>query len=147
MADNNTDKGTDSSLVCHAELKPQDDGSLHADAGLDYDSLLFVDKDGNPVDGRTCDVIYEDRHQDFQVRIVVDEDGNMVDMYTGDGDAGLWPSQDAPESPVTATAEPAMITATTEAARPANGELSPTFPASTMVTATRLRSVVTLAPF
>ncbi|KAI1105614.1 hypothetical protein F4804DRAFT_341082 [Jackrogersella minutella] len=148
---NNTDNGTDSSPemgspaeVCHVDLN-SDNSDSHVDADLDYDKLLFVDMDGNLVDGRTCGIIYEDRDPDSQVHIVLDEDGNVVDIYMGD-DAGLRPSKGMHESPATATAEPAVLTATTGAARPASDELSPGFPASTAATATRPGSVVTLAP-
>ncbi|KAK4033108.1 hypothetical protein C8A01DRAFT_40430 [Parachaetomium inaequale] len=147
ISGNSTGNATDPSMTCHVDLKAQDD------AELDYDELLFLDMDGNPVDGRTCDVIYEEDEEETasRLRIVVDEDGNMVDVYmTDDGDGGLWPSgEDTPSaSSATATAEPVTITATTMgAARPASGETTPALPASTAVTTTRLGSVVTLPPY
>jgi chitinase len=147
MADNNTSNDIDSSPeVCHVDFNSQDGDAQHIDANLDYNRLLFVDMDGNLVDGRTCGVIYEDQRSDSQVRIVIDEDGNMVDMYMDD--AGLWHGEEPRESPVTVAAEPVItITATTRAARPASGKLSPSFLASTTATPTKSGTVVTPAPF
>ncbi|KAI1454308.1 hypothetical protein F4805DRAFT_469461 [Annulohypoxylon moriforme] len=143
----NSSPETDSSkLVCHVDLDSEDGSVRHVDADLDYDKLLFVDMDGQVVDGRTCDVIYEEHRPDSRVHIVVDEDGNPVDMYVGDDTTGLWPSTEVHESPVTAV-EPVVLTATTGAARPASDELSPDLPVSTTATGTRSGSVVTLAPF
>ncbi|CRG92683.1 hypothetical protein PISL3812_09747 [Talaromyces islandicus] len=65
-------------------------GKQDAYLNPDYDNLLFVDLDGKPIDGRTCDIIYEDDDPHSEVRIVLDEKGNVVDMYTGDPDAGLF---------------------------------------------------------
>lgn len=148
--DNRTDSSLDPSVVCPVAHDAQDDGPLYVDADFDYDSQLFVDMDGNPIDGRSCSVIYDDRDQDHEVRIMVDEDGNVVDMYMGggdDNDASLSSGEDASESSVTATAEPAIATVMTEAASPGSSLFSQTLPARTTVIATRSGSLVTLAPF
>ncbi|KAJ6016619.1 hypothetical protein N7540_011210 [Penicillium herquei] len=63
-------------------------GEKDAYLDLDYENLLFVDMEGNPVDGRTCNIIYEDDDQHSEVRLILDEEGNVVDMYTGDPEAG-----------------------------------------------------------
>lgn len=145
---NDTDSSSDDAgpaAVCHVDLKPRD-GDPYADAELDYDDLLFVDMDGNRVDGRTCRVIYED-HPDSQLRIVIDQDGNMVDMYIDNADDGLWHAgEKASVSSFTGTAEPVIITVTTGSARPGSGEPTPTFPISTMMTTTKSGSVITLPP-
>ncbi|KAK1699992.1 hypothetical protein BDP55DRAFT_213442 [Colletotrichum godetiae] len=141
VSSNTTENATDN-MVCHVNLG-DGQGSNSVDAELDYDNLLFLDGDGNQVDGRTCGVIYDDRDEE-QLHIVVDADGNVVDMYTDDeAIADAWSSADpvADSSIVTVTAETATVTA---AAQPGNGE--PTLPISTMVTATRMGSVMTLAP-
>lgn len=153
IADNNTftndTDGADSSpTVCHVDVAHQDAANGGDDAGLDYDHLLFVDMNGKFVDGRTCDIIYEDPPSgdaagNARVRVVVDQDGKVVDMYMDDDDAGLW--EEPHEAPVTEV-ESAFITATTGGARPPS-ELFPTVPASTTTASvTGTGSVVTLAP-
>lgn len=133
--------------VCHIDTKPGHDGAAaDMDENLDYSNLLFVDEDGNFVDGRTCDIIYEDEHPDSRVRIVVDEDGHVVDVvYMEDtADNGMMTPGVAPEVPVT-MAETVFITATTVASPPSVA--SAILPASTTVSTTKMGSVVTLAPF
>lgn len=46
--------------VCNADLKFLGNGKQDAYLGLDYDNLDFADLDANPIDGRTCNIIYED---------------------------------------------------------------------------------------
>lgn len=139
--------------VCHMNLEQlQRDGLRRrahdedADANLDYDQLLFVNMAGDSVDGRSCDVIYEDKDVQSRVRIVVDEDGNVVDVYTED-DEDPWVGGGS-SPPV--TAGPPVITATTatraEVARPGSGEPSLSAPACTTLKKTRLGTVVTPAP-
>ncbi|KAK1990510.1 hypothetical protein LX36DRAFT_675852 [Colletotrichum falcatum] len=87
-------------------LRGEDDADI--DARLIYDQLVFLDMAGDPVDGRTCDVIYEDRDPQSRVRIAVDEDGNVN------------------KSPVTAVTPVVTLTATTTSgeARTGSGEPS-----------------------
>jgi hypothetical protein len=54
------------------------------------DGLQFVDMDGNPIDGRSCDIIYDDKDLDSRTRIVIDENSGVVDMYVEDADADVW---------------------------------------------------------
>lgn len=141
--------------VCHVDLEQLQQEGLEAQGenDLDYDKLLFVDMDGDPVDGRSCDVIYEDRDPDSRVRIVVDEDGNVIDVYTEDDPDNLWEEDsregvDDGESHV--TADLPVITATSVAtassARPGGSETSLSGPESTVLTTTRMGAMVTLAP-
>lgn len=139
-------------VVCHADPNSQNaNANEPADAELDYENLLFVDVDGNRVDGRSCDVIYDEddpnQPDGSKVRIIIDEDGNMVDMYMGEDGAGdgLWRDEGAT---VTTEAEAVTVTATMEGARPGSGEATTAaFPASTAVRVTKRGSVVTLPPF
>lgn len=134
---------TDSSITCHFDANSQHDEAPRADADLDYDNLLFIDEDGNFVDGRTCDVIYED-HPGSGVQLVVDKDGKVSEVYTDDRtEAGDWHGR-APEVPVTA-AEIVYITLSTEAASPPSG-VADTMPASTTASVTRAEPGATLAP-
>ncbi|GFF22195.1 hypothetical protein IFM61606_08328, partial [Aspergillus udagawae] len=121
-------------------------GKQDAYLDLDYDNLLFVDLDGKPVDGRTCNIIYEDGDPHFEVRIVLNEKGKVVDMYMGDPDAGLWTREALKNSNWDkVTVDPTTVTVTTGV--PAGSEPRPTFPASTTGPQTRSGSVVTPAPF
>ncbi|GFF58927.1 putative uncharacterized oxidoreductase C513.07 [Aspergillus udagawae] len=130
--------------VCHADLRSF--GKQDAYLDLDYDNLLFVDLDGKPVDGRTCNIIYEDGDPHFEVRIVLNEKGKVVDMYMGDPDAGLWTREALKNSNWDkVTVDPTTVTVTTGV--PAGSEPRPTFPASTTGPQTRSGSVVTPAPF
>lgn len=146
-------------VVCHADANSDNNNGKEkpADADLDYDNLLFLDMAGNRIDGRACDVIYEDDPQaqrtGSNVRIFIDEDGNMVDMYMGDdggpGGEGLW--RGGEEATVTtAEADDAVtITATIGgegAARPGSGEVTTGLPERTGVTTARRGSVVTMPP-
>lgn len=147
---NDTELGADddsSPTVCHIDVDHQDAANGGDDARLDYDHLLFIDMNGKFVDGRTCDIIYEDTAPGHaagaRVRVVVDQDGKVVDMYMDDDDAGLWEEQH--EAPLT-EAESAFITATTGGARPPS-ELFPTVPTlTTTVSLTATASMVTVAP-
>jgi hypothetical protein len=114
---------------------------------VDYDNLLFVDMDGNRVDGRACDIIYQDAEadadDDSRVRIVVDEHGNMVDVYMEGADDGSGSGQQAPVGPATVTVEAVVAAAS---ASPGTGEPTMTLPESTTGTGTKSGSVVTLPP-
>lgn len=144
--DTSLEKDSDPAGVCHADLASLGNGKQDAYRDLDYDNLLFVDLDGNPVDGRTCNIIYEDDDPHSEVRIVLDENGKVVDMYMGDPDAGLWTREAVQTSnSVKVTVEPTTVTVTTGV--PAGSESRPTFPASTTGSQTRSGSVVTPAPF
>ena len=49
--------------------------------------------DGNPIDGRSCDIIYDgdDNGLESRTRIAIDEDGGVVDVYAEDADAAdMW---------------------------------------------------------
>ncbi|KAK5654286.1 hypothetical protein OQA88_7463 [Cercophora sp. LCS_1] len=135
----------DSSMVCHADFAQQ--GPL-TDMGLEYDNLIFVDMDGNRVDGSSCSVIYDERDDGgySKIRFVVDADGNLVDTYMEEHseDDVLWiEAEEASVSPITVTVEPAVVAA--DSARPADPITA--FPASTAVTLTKRGSIVTLPPY
>ncbi|KFZ18962.1 hypothetical protein V501_00864 [Pseudogymnoascus sp. VKM F-4519 (FW-2642)] len=144
--DTSPEKHSDPAGVCHADLRSLGNGKQDAYLDLDYDNLLFVDLDGKPVDGRTCNIIYEDDDPHSEVHIVLDEKGKVVDMYMGDLDAGLW-IREAHKSPNSekVTVDPTTVTVTTGVL--AGSESRPTFPASTTGPQTRSGSVVTPAPF
>ncbi|KAJ9253948.1 hypothetical protein DTO207G8_3809 [Paecilomyces variotii] len=89
--------------------------------------------EGNPVDGRTCNAIYEDDDPHSELRLILDEEGNVVDMYMGDPEAGLWTREAVKSSNSDAvTVDPTTVTVTTGVA--ARSESRPTviFPASTI---------------
>jgi hypothetical protein len=49
------------------------------------------DNSGNPgLDGRSCDIIYDDKDLESRTRIVIDEDGGVVDMHVKEADADVW---------------------------------------------------------
>ncbi|KAK8102995.1 glycoside hydrolase family 18 protein [Apiospora sp. TS-2023a] len=138
--------------VCYANQAPRQQQQQQQDGGGDFthDGQQFVDMQGNPIDGRNCDIIYDDDGDDpeSRTRIVIDEDGRVVSMYIEDADAGFWGSgaEDgggAYEIPVTL-----VTTATTiqPSARPGSGEASFTIPTSTTMTRKRMKTVVTVAP-
>lgn len=140
------EKHSDPDGVCHADLRSLGNGKQDAYLDLDYDNLLFVDLDGKPVDGRTCNIIYEDDDPQSEVRIVLDEKGKVVDMYMGDPDAGLWTREALKSSNSDkVTVDPTTVTVTTGV--PAGSESRPRFPASTTRPKTISGSVVTPAPF
>lgn len=144
--DTSPEKHSDPAGVCHADLRSLGNGKQDAYLDLDYDNLLFVDLDGKPVDGRTCNIIYEDDDPHSEVRIVLDEKGKVVDMYMGDPDAGLRTREALKSSNSDkVTVDPTTVTVTTGV--PAGSESRPTFPASTTGAQTRSGSVVTPAPF
>ncbi|KAJ5120964.1 uncharacterized protein N7515_010352 [Penicillium bovifimosum] len=104
--------------------------------------------EGNPVDGRTCNIIYEDDDPHSELRLILDEEGNVVDMYMGDPEAGLWTREAVKSSSSDAvTVDPITVTVTTGVA--ASSESRPTviFPASTVGQQTESGSVVTPAPY
>ncbi|KAJ6121228.1 Glycoside hydrolase superfamily [Penicillium sp. IBT 18751x] len=76
--------------VCNADLRSLGNGKQDAYLDLDYDNLFFVGLEGNPVDGRTCNVIYEDDDPHSELRLILNEEGHVVDMYMGDAEAGSW---------------------------------------------------------
>lgn len=144
--DTSPEKHSDPAGVCHTDLRSLGNGNQDAYLDLDYDNLLFVDMDGKPVDGRTCNVIYEDDGPHSELRIILDEEGNVVDMYMGDPEAGSWTREAVKSSNSdTVTVDPTTVTVTTGVA--AGSESRPTFPASTTGPQTRSGSVVTPAPF
>ncbi|KAJ6037676.1 Glycoside hydrolase superfamily [Penicillium canescens] len=103
---------------------------------LDYDNLYFVDLDGNPIDGRTCNIIYEDDGPRSEVRLVLDEDGHVVDMYMGDPDAGSWTKEEVKSyNSDKVTVDATTVTVTTGVL--AGSESRPTFAASTTGSETR----------
>jgi chitinase len=129
--DTSPEKHSDPAGVCHADLRSLGNGNQDAYLDLDYDNLLFVDMDGKPVDGRTCNVIYEDDGPHSELRIILDEEGNVVDMYMGDPEAGSWTREAVKSSNSdTVTVDPTTVTVTTGVA--AGSESRPTFPASTI---------------
>ncbi|KFY85211.1 hypothetical protein V498_07750 [Pseudogymnoascus sp. VKM F-4517 (FW-2822)] len=129
--DTSPEKHSDPAGVCHADLRSLGNGNQDAYLDLDYDNLLFVDIDGKPVDGRTCNVIYEDDGPHSELRIILDEEGNVVDMYMGDPEAGSWTREAVKSSNSdTVTVDPTTVTVTTGVA--AGSESRPTFPASTI---------------
>lgn len=143
--DTSPEKHSDPDGVCHADLRSLGNGKQDAYLDLDYDNLLFVDLDGNPVDGRTCNIIYEPDDPHSEVRIVLDEQGKVVDMYMGDPDAGLWTREALKSSHSDkVTVDPTTVTVTT--GDPAGSESRPRFPARTTGPQTRSGSVVTPAP-
>jgi hypothetical protein len=129
--------------VCHVDQPAQQHGSVGGNP--DLDGLQFVDMDSNPVDGRRCDVIYDDNDPGSRMRIVMDEDGGMAGMYVEhDADVEGWGVDSVMyESPVTL-----VISATTipASARPGGGEASLTVPVRTTSTRKRVKTVVTYAP-
>ncbi|KAK4870248.1 hypothetical protein LT330_005302 [Penicillium expansum] len=143
------EKYNDPAGVCHADLKFLGNGKQDAYLDLDYDNLYFVDLDGNPIDGRTCNIIYEDDGPRSEVRLVLDEDGHVVDMYMGDPDADSW-TKEAVKSYNSdkVTVDPTTVTVTTGVL--AGSESRPTFAASTTRSEARsgtVLSTVTYAPF
>ncbi|WYZ36481.1 hypothetical protein EsH8_XV_000034 [Colletotrichum jinshuiense] len=144
----NSTKADEQEAVCHV-----DQAARQEDSGdPDLDGLQFVDLDGNPVDGRSCDIIYDDNSPESRTRIVIDEDGGVVDMYVEDADADMWGrgkgwgegvDSAAPESPVTVVTSATTVPAS---ARPGSGKASLTVPASTTLTRKRVKTVVTFAP-
>ncbi|KAJ5822416.1 hypothetical protein N7447_004756 [Penicillium robsamsonii] len=97
--------------VCLADLRSLGNGKQDDYRDLDYDSLLFVDLDGKPVD----------------VRIVLNENGKAVDMYVGDPDAGPWTREALKSSNSDkVTADPTTVTIMTGV--PAGSESRPTIP-------------------
>lgn len=126
-----------------------DQAARHQESGdLDLDGLQLVDMDGNPIDGQSCDIIYDYNDPESRTRIVVDEDGVVVDMYVEDADADMWGAGGCSdggvhESPVTSTT---FVTTIQASAEPCSGEASLAIPASTSLTRTRVNTVVTVAP-
>ncbi|KAL7621624.1 hypothetical protein AAE478_008950 [Parahypoxylon ruwenzoriense] len=115
-------------LMCHVDVH---DGN-YDDADLDYDNLFFEDMYGNPVDGKACDVIYDDVSE---VKLLMDEDGNVQYVH----DSEEWEPREIPVTMVEGTPEE-----TGEAARPSDS--FPTLPASTIGTGYTPGSFVTEAP-
>lgn len=129
-----------------------DQAAQQQDSGdPDLDGLQFVDMDGNPIDGRSCDIVYDDNGPESRTRIIIDEDGGVVDMYVEDADAEMWGGggggggvdSGAHENPVTVVTSATTVQAS---ARPGSGEASLTIPASTTLTRKRVKIVVTFAP-
>ncbi|KAJ5627982.1 hypothetical protein N7490_010210 [Penicillium lividum] len=126
-------------------------GKKDAILDLNYDNLLFVDLDGKPINGRICNIIYEDGDLRAEVRIILDEHGNVVDMYMGDQGAGSWTRELIKSSdPDRVTVDPTTVTITTGG--PAGSESRPThtLPASTIGSEIRsagVLSTVTPAPY
>lgn len=149
--DTSYEDDSDPAGVCHADLWSLGNGKKDAYLDLDYDNLLFVDLDGQPIDGRTCNIIYEDGDPRAEVRIILDEDGNVVDMYMGNPDAGSWTREPVKSSdPDRVTADPTTVTVTTGG--PAGSESRPThaLPMSTAGSETRsggVLSTMTPAPY
>lgn len=82
-----------SNLTCNA-IQNENHILFEGDGSLDYDNLQFEDLLGNPIDGRTCDVIYADDYNG-PVQLLVDPDGSV--QY-------IWVPKNADElreSPVT----------------------------------------------
>lgn len=135
--------------VCHADPRLLGNSKQDDYLNFDYDNLLFVDLDGKPVDGRTCNIIYEDDDPHSQVRIVLDEKGSVVDMYMGDPDAGMWTREALKSSNSDkVTVDPTTVTVTTGVL--AGSESRPTFAPSTtrpQTSSGSVVSVVTPAPF
>lgn len=141
-----SEEDSDPAGVCHADLRSLGNGKQDAYLDLDYDNLLFVDLEGNPVDGRTCNVIYEDDDPHSELRLILNEEGHVVDMYMGDADAGSWTREALKSSKSdTVTVDPTTVTVTTGVA--AGSESRPTFPASTIGVQTGSGTVVTPAPY
>ncbi|KAK8067767.1 glycoside hydrolase family 18 protein [Apiospora saccharicola] len=140
--------------VCHAKQAPRRQQQQQG-GGPDFthDGQQFVDMEGHPIDGRNCDIIYDDDDDEddpeSRTRIVIDEDGGVVGMYVEDADEGMWArggawaDSSAYDIPVTL-----VTTATTiqPSARPGSGEASFTIPTSTTMTRRRMKTVVTMAP-
>lgn len=144
--DTSPEKHSDPDAVCHADLRSLGNGIQDAYLDLDYDNLLFVDLDGKPVDGRTCNIIYENDNPHSEVHIVLDEKGKVVDMYIGDPDAGLWTREALKSSNSDkVTIDHTRVTVTTGVL--AGSESRPRYPASTTGPQTTSGSVVTPAPF
>ena len=149
---NSTEPDHQEEAVCHVDQAARQQDT--EDGGdPDLDGLQFVDMEGNPTDGRSCDIIYDDNDLESRTRIVVDEDGRVVDMYVEDVDADMWwegggggggggVDSGAHEAPVTTLVT--SVTTLQESARPA--EASPTIPETTTLTRKRVKTVVTVAP-
>ncbi|KAJ5803688.1 uncharacterized protein N7503_006138 [Penicillium pulvis] len=118
---------------------------------LDYENLLFVDLDGRPINGRTCNTIYKDGDPRAEVRIILDEHGNVVDMYMVDQGAGSWTRELIKSSdPDRVTVDPTTFTITTGG--PAGSESRPTHALTASTTGSETRSAgvlstVTPAPY
>jgi hypothetical protein len=141
-----SEEDSDPAGVCHADLRSLGNGNQDAYLDLDYDYLHFVDMEGNPVDGRTCNVIYEDDDPHFELRLMLNEEGHVVDMYMGDAEGGSWTRETLKSSKsVTVTFDPTTVTVTTGVA--AGSESRPTFPAGTIGVQTASGTVVTPAPY
>ncbi|KAJ5921194.1 CAZyme family GH18 [Penicillium verhagenii] len=141
-----SEEDSDPAGVCHADLRLLGNGKEDVYPDLDYDNLLFVDLEGNPVDGRTCNVIYEDDDPHSELRLILNEEGHVVDMYMGDAEAGSWTREALKGSKSdTVTVDPTTVTVTTGVA--AGSESRPTFPASTIGVQTGSGTLVTPAPY
>jgi chitinase len=124
----NDTEGQSPKSVCHIDANS---GELNT-IDLNYDDLHFEDLYGNSVDGRACDIIYDDNLG--EVRFLIDENGNVQDVV-----------QDIEwnrESPLTRM--DIALDATSEPARPTHS--MPTIPASTSFSGTSTRSMITPPP-
>ncbi|KAI2629291.1 putative class V chitinase [Hypomontagnella submonticulosa] len=92
-----------STSMCHVDPSR---GDLEG-VDLDYEELLFEDMYGNAVDGRTCDIIYDDVSQ---VKLLIDEDGNVEYVYEDE----LF------QKDIPVTSSELIVAPTDEAARPSD---------------------------
>ncbi|KAJ2969652.1 hypothetical protein NUW58_g9936 [Xylaria curta] len=119
--------------LCHVDLHGEDLETAGIAYDLDYDNLTFEDMYGNEVDGRTCDIIYDDISE---VKLLIDEDGKVeyvydqVDLLQGD-------------VPVTSLGAVAPM-ATVEAPEPKSS--FPSLPSSTIDSTDSSWSLVTAPP-
>ncbi len=74
---NGTDVQDPTTSMCHVD--PSREGL--EDVDLNYGDLLFEDMYGNAVDGRICDIIYDDVSE---LKLLIDEDGNVEYVYEED---------------------------------------------------------------
>ncbi|KAF2969308.1 hypothetical protein GQX73_g4255 [Xylaria multiplex] len=75
---NGTDVQETVRSLCHVDLHREELVEVGVDYDLDYENLTFEDMYGNRVDGRTCDIIYDDIGE---VKLLIDEDGNVEYVY------------------------------------------------------------------
>ncbi|KAI0535145.1 hypothetical protein GGR58DRAFT_480334 [Xylaria digitata] len=130
---NGTDVQETARSLCHVDLHREELAEAGVDYDLDYDNLTFEDMYGNQVDGRTCDIIYDDISE---VKLLIDEDGNVEYVYDDE-------RLDRGDTPVTRH-ETTVPEPTNEAPKPSI--LFPRPPASTTDSRHSSGSVITAPP-
>ncbi|KAJ6018170.1 class V chitinase [Penicillium sp. IBT 35674x] len=122
-----------SKLTCNAVYE-ETPISFEEDGKLAYDDLQFEDMLGNEIDGRACDVIYDDEH-DGPVQIIFNEDGSVQQILEAE-------YAEYTESPVTSSDASVPTTEAPSQAGPKNA----IYPEKTSIRYDTVMSQVTAAP-